>query len=155
MNRYHMLAAEIYGYSYANYEDHLGIGNVRYEKLMPRDARTLERAEAEGWPLEDVARKLDVDTEAAAELIDAFRDAREVVDADNPAESFRRAVRQCIEAAISEGLGDKPSIERLVVQICYRAADLAFLLDLNEQPLSTYSTQLRWEPDYDDDEGPD
>lgn len=47
MDRLKLLAAEIYGYSFANYEDHLGIGNERYERLMPQTAETLETAERE------------------------------------------------------------------------------------------------------------
>jgi hypothetical protein len=35
MDRYKLLAAELFGYSYDNYEDHLGIGHIRFEKLMP------------------------------------------------------------------------------------------------------------------------
>jgi hypothetical protein len=153
MNRYHLLAAEIYGYSYANYEDHLGIGNIRYEKLMPNAARTLERAEREHWPMEKVARKLKVDQEEAAELVRSFRAARDVVDAENPAESFRWAVRQCIEHALASGLRDEASVERLVTQICYRAADLAFLLKREGQPLSRYSRHLRIEPGVEYHEG--
>jgi hypothetical protein len=153
MNRYHLLAAEIYGYSYANYDDHLGIGNIRYEKLMPNDARTLERAEAEGWPIEKVARKLRVSVDDAHEFVRALRHAREVVDAENPAESFRSGVRHCIEAALAQGLGDEPSIERLVTQICYRAADLGFLLDREQKPLSHYSLHLRKEPGVEYSEG--
>ena len=146
MNRYHLLAAEIFGYSYDNYDDHLGIGNIRYEKRMPNDARTLERAVAEGWPIEKVAKKLRVSVDDAHDFVRAFHHARDVVDAENPSESFRWAVRQCIEAALSEGLGDEPSIERLVTQICYRAADLSFLLDREGTPLSRYSRHLRKEP---------
>jgi hypothetical protein len=143
MDRYHLLAAEIFGYSYANYEDHLGIDHIRYETWMPDTARTLERAEAERWPLQKVARELDLDEVQASRMIRAFRCARDVVDAQNPAESFRWAVRQCIEHAIHSGLGDEPSIERLVTQIGYRTADLAFLLDRNGETLSQYSIRLR------------
>jgi hypothetical protein len=146
VNRYHLLAAEIYGYSYANYQDHLGIGNIRYDKLMPDDARALERAVAENWPVERVARQLQVDAEAAQEALRSFRAALEVVDAENPAESFRCAVRQVIEHAIREGLRDENSVERLVTQICYRAADLGFLLKRESQPLARYSRHLRREP---------
>ena len=89
MDRYHRLAAETFGYSFANYDDHLGIGNVRYERLMPETARMLERAEAERWPIADIARELDVDEEQARKFLHAFRRAREVVDAENAAESFR------------------------------------------------------------------
>jgi len=146
MNRYHLLAAEMFGYSYANYEDHLGIGNLRYEKLMPDDARTMERAEAEGWPLAKIARKLKIKPEEAARVQRTFRCAREVVDAENAAESFRWAVRQCIEHAIAAGLRDEASVERLVKQVCYRAADLAFLLKREGKSLSQYSRRLRKEP---------
>jgi hypothetical protein len=41
MERIHLLAAEIFRYSYANYDDHLGI-NERFDTLMPRDAELLE-----------------------------------------------------------------------------------------------------------------
>jgi hypothetical protein len=116
MDRHQLLAAEIYGYSYANYRDHLGIGNVRYEKLMPASARKLERAEAEGWSVEAVARELGVDQAEAATLLRAFLRARDVVDAENPADSFRWAVRQAVETAVAEGLRDEPSVERLATQ---------------------------------------
>ena len=43
MERIHLLAAEIFSYSYAHYDDHLGI-NERFDTLMPRDAEMLETA---------------------------------------------------------------------------------------------------------------
>jgi hypothetical protein len=153
VDRYQLLAAEIHGYSYANYKDHLGIGNVRYDRLMPKVARTLERADKEGWSVERVARELKVDAEEAEDSLRAYRRARDVVDAENPAESFRWGVRQSIEHAVAEGLGDEASIERLVMQICYRAADLAYLLKQEGQSLSRYSRHLRREPDMEYYEG--
>jgi hypothetical protein len=93
LTRAQLLAAELYGYSYANYEDHLGIGNVRYERLMPRTALLLERALAESWPVAKVARKLEMDEVTAQRFIGGYRDAAEVVDAASPAESFRTSVR--------------------------------------------------------------
>jgi hypothetical protein len=100
-----------------------------------------------------VAQKLKVDAEKAADLQRAFRRACDVIDAENPAESFRWAVRQCVELAIAEGLRDEPSVERLVKQVCYRAADLAFLLKVEGMPLSRYSRHLRKEPGVEYDEG--
>ena len=147
MDRYHLLAAEIFAYSFANYEDHLGIGNMRYEELMPDDARTLERAEHERWPVERLAQALEVTLDEAAAFQRRFLRARDIVDAKNPAESFRWGVRHSIERAVAEGLRDEASIERLVKQICYRAADLAFLLDREGTRLSRYSRQLRREGD--------
>ena len=43
LSRSQLLAAEIFGYSYAKYVDHLGIGNIRFDKLMPDDAIKLDR----------------------------------------------------------------------------------------------------------------
>jgi len=146
VNRAQLLAAEIFGYSFANYADHLGIGNVRYERLMPEDAETLETAEREGWPASQIAVALEVDVERAEGLLVAFQRAREVVDAENPAEAFRNGVRFSIWHALEEGLHDPESIEKLVTQICYRAADLAFLLEREGKTLSRYSRHLRREP---------
>jgi Mn-dependent DtxR family transcriptional regulator len=41
MNRTQLLAAEVFNYSYANYQDHLGI-NERFDRLMPETVTTLE-----------------------------------------------------------------------------------------------------------------
>ncbi|MEX2410465.1 MAG: hypothetical protein WD607_03680 [Candidatus Paceibacterota bacterium] len=44
---------------------------------------------------------------------------------------------------MSEGLKSDTDVEKLVAQICYRAADLSYLLDLRNQKLSEYSEELR------------
>src|ERR1051326_8050719 len=93
MTREQLLAAEIYGYSFANYQDHLGIGNVRYERLMPDTVRTLEQAAKQNWPVSRIAEVLNVDIDEAEELTAALKRARQVVDSENPAELFRNAVR--------------------------------------------------------------
>ena len=153
LSRAQLLAAEIFGYSYANYVDHLGIGNIRFDKLMPTDAIKLEKAVAEDWPLSRVAQELETDTDNAADLMSATRDAFKVVEAENSAEAFRNAVRQVVERAVTEGFDESDAIENLVTQICYRAADLAYLLKAEGQHLSRYSRHLRREGDvgYDDD----
>jgi hypothetical protein len=153
VNRVQLLAAEIFGYSFANYEDHLGIGNVRYERLMPEAAETLETAERQGWPATKIAEALEVDVERAEELIKAYQRAHKIVDAENPAEAFRNGVRFSILDAMDEGLRDLESVEKLVMQICYRAADLAFLLERESKILSEYSRHLRREPGVQYDEG--
>ena len=148
MTRRQLLAAEIFGYSYANYMNHLGIGNIRFDSLMPKDADKLERAVAENWNLDRVARELDVDADTAASLLSSTRDAIEVVDAKNPAEAFRIAVRQVVRRATTEGINDDESIEQLVEQICYRASDLGYLLKRDGIHLSRYSRHLRRERDH-------
>jgi hypothetical protein len=153
VDRLKLLAAEIYGYSFANYEDHLGIGNERYERLMPQTAETLETAEREGWSASKIAEELDVDVEQAEQLLEAFERARDIVDAENPAEAFRHGVRFSIMDALDDGLHGPEAIEKLVTQICFRAADLAVLLEQEGEPLSRYSRHLRREPDVEYDEG--
>jgi catechol 2,3-dioxygenase-like lactoylglutathione lyase family enzyme len=153
VTREQLIAAEIFGYSFDNYADHLEIGHVRYEEMMPKTVRTLERAATEGWPSSKVAALLEIDIEDANELIAAFDQARQVVDAENPAEMFRNAVRFSIQNAVEEGVADSESIEKLVTQICYRAADLGFILKAKGERLSRYSEHLRKEPDVEYGEG--
>jgi hypothetical protein len=145
MNRIQLLAAETFHYSYDNYADHVGV-NVRFDRLMPDTVRTLEKAADEQWPLDRIARELDVDSETAKNLLESFERARLIVDAKSPAESFRTGVRFSIQDAVAEGLGDDKTIETLVTQICYRAADLSYLLKQQDRPLSDYSQELREEP---------
>ena len=146
MERIHFLAAEIFSYSYANYDGHLDI-NERFDTLMPRDAELLETALKKEWPIEKVAQELDTSTENAPKFLLAVKDALEVVDAENPAESFRNGVRQSIEVALKDGLAGTEAIESLVTQICYRAADLGFVLDKKGHHLSQYSRHLRKDPE--------
>ena len=81
-----------------------------------------------------------------------YQEAKEIVDAPTSVEAFRRGVRYSIQHAVEEGVKDEATIERLVTQICYRAADLAFRLDMEEKPLSNYSEELREETEYDREE---
>ena len=151
LDHYQLLAAEIYGYSFASYRDHLGIKDIRYEEVMPSAAAVLERAVQENWPVSRVAQELypgEQLTEQEAEgFLNACKDASQVLGAENPAEAFRNGVRQSIQRAVKNGLTDDESMEELIKQICYRAADLAVLLDMESQPLSRYSRHLRREPD--------
>ena len=153
LTRAQLIAAEVFGYSFDNYEDHLGIGNPRYERLMPESAMVLEQAVSESWPIVRVAARLNASEQSAGELLAAYRRAIAVIDAENPAESFRNAVRFSVQDAVSGQLSSEAAIEKLVTQICYRAADLAYLLDTRGERLSRYSRHLRKEPDVDYHEG--
>ena len=150
MKRKHFLAAEVFGYSYAHYADHLGIGNMRFEQLIPQQIATLERAEREGWDDARLAKALEVAPEEVAAWRTSFRQAQAIVDAPHPAEAFRRGVRSSVEDAVKDGLRDGATIERLVVQICFRAADMGYLLDQEGKRLSAYSQALRDETAIDD-----
>lgn len=147
MDRIQLLAAEIFNYSYDNYAEHLGIGNDRFDKLMPQDVTLLEKAEKENWSAQEVSQHLEIPLEQVPTLQDSYRKARSIIDAPNPSESFRKAVQYCIEFAVKQGLGDEESCERLTRQICYRVADLGFLLNERNEPLHKYSRHLRKEPD--------
>jgi hypothetical protein len=148
MSRRQLLAAETFHYSYAHYADHLGC-NVRFDELMPDDVDTLERAEREGWGDARIAQALEIDEDKARFWCESYRRAKAIIDAPTPAEAFRRGVRFSIQDALEEGLADEGdeqlpvAIERLVVQICFRAADLGFLLDMTGLRLSEYSKELR------------
>jgi hypothetical protein len=142
MDREHLLAAEVFGYSYANYDDHLG-GNVRFDEMMPADVDTLAQDAEEGWDDERLAEALEVSEDRVASWRDAYQRAVDIVDAPSPAEAFRRGVRYSILDAVERGLADEGAIERLVTQVCYRAADLAYLLDMEGEVLSTFSKELR------------
>jgi len=143
MNRRQLLAAELHNYSYANYANHLGIGNVRFDRLMPKDVDILERAEREGWDTSRLARALEIPEERVPDWTASYQRAKDIIDAPNVAESFRRGVRYSIQHKIEQGLNDQDDIERLVIQICYRATDLAYLLGLEGKKLSDYSRDLR------------
>lgn len=147
MNRQQLLVAETFSYSYANYADHLGIGNIRFDQLMPHDIDILKKAEAEGWNKAKLAKVLDTEEENVDNLIESFKRAKDIVNAPNAAESFRRGVRYSIKYALEEGLSTKEDIEKLVMQICYRTADFAYLLDLEQKNISEYSEALRSDPD--------
>ena len=146
MNHTQLLAAELFNYSYANYQNHLGI-NERFDRLMPQTVLTLEKAEREDWPLEKLAREIEVDLDRAEDLLRHHGDARKVVEAENPAAAFRNGVRQSIQVAMEIGLESAEDIEKPVRQICYCAADLADLLKVEGNTLSRYSRHLRREPD--------
>ncbi len=146
MDRKFLLAAETFNYSYNKYADKLEVMAERFTKLMPKSIDILEKAEKENWTLEKLAHTLEVDTEKAEYLRLGYDMAKDIIDTPSPAESFRRGVRHSIRYVLSDGLKSDKDIEKLVVQICYRAADLSYLLDLRNQKLSEYSKELREEP---------
>jgi len=142
MNEIQLLAAETFAYSYANYADHLGV-NLRFDKYMPNDIKTIEKIVSQGGGAEEIAAKLEIEKEAAERVLSSYLVAKEIVSADTAVESFRLGVKQSILYALEEGLNSAEDIDRLVGQICYRAADLAYLLDMEEKELSDYSEILR------------
>ena len=144
MDRIHYLAAEIFFYSYDNYDDHRG-GNLRFDRLMPEDAKLLDAALNGPIDVADLARRLEVDEDGLIALLESAKKARRIVDAPSPAAAFREAVKQSIEHAVKEGLSGANAIEALTTQICYRAADLSFVLKQREDQLSQYSAELRHE----------
>ena len=146
MKRIHKLAAEIFCYSYDNYIDHLGI-NERFDKLMPNDAQILETAIEENWSIKKIEKQLGVTYEIATSLRKRAIKAIEIVDAENPAESFKIAIKRSINNALREGLNDSKSIEALVKEISYNTADLSINLRDKGHTLHQYSRHLRRDVD--------
>ena len=145
MTRIQMLAAEIFAYSFDNYANHLGIGHLRFEKLMPQTARDLEQAEKEGWDDTRLAKAIEIPLVDVPAWRRRYRDALKIVDAKSPAEGFRNGVRQSLVRDLEKYSLSDAEIEDIVKQICYRAADLSYVLDDREQQLSDYSKELRRE----------
>ncbi|WP_340105096.1 hypothetical protein [Rhodohalobacter sp. 8-1] len=143
MDRKYLLAAEAFNYSYNKYADKLDIRAKRFSQYMPDDIVILEKAERDNWSFEQLAEALEMEPEKVEFLLRGYERAKDIIDAPSPAESFRRGVRHSIRYAIKEGLESDEDIEKLVVQICYRAADLSYLLDIKNQKLSEYSEELR------------
>ncbi len=149
MERKHFLAAEVYGYSYDSYAGHLEIENLRFTSLMPKDIETLQQALDEDWDDARLAQALEIDQDKAEFWRQLYRDALDIIDAQSRVQAFRTAVRISVRNALSEGLSGDDTIERLVTQICYRVADLSYLLDQEGSPLSKYAEQLREETEAD------
>ena len=155
MKRIHYLAAEIFFYSYDNYDAHLGI-NPRFDQQMPKQARILDQAldKAEAGEqeidLSVLGRKLDLDEELTIDFLNRAKNARRIVDADSPAAGFREAVRQCIVLANTSSESESEDydketdpVEQLSEQICYRLADLSYLLKQRGERVEQYSEELR------------
>ena len=141
MDTRHLLAAETFAYSYANYADHMD--NPRFADRMPEDIDILAQADREQWDDHMLGARLEVDEATAADLRERYRRACEVVNAPNAEESFRRGVHCTIQDALEAGLTKRDDIDDLVTQICYRAADFAYLLDLEGKSISAYEEMLR------------
>lgn len=142
MERYKLLAAELLGCTYASYQAQVGVGNPKYDRLMPRHARTLDQARQQNWPLEQVAHKLDIDAQQAKVDLEKFDAAKKVVDAPNPAEAFREAVRQLLQPMCA----DSKKLDELVCKVCFRASDMGVLLEHRGETLNRYSLHLRRDP---------
>jgi hypothetical protein len=145
MTRDHLLAAEIFAYSFADYAKNLQDGHIRFKEEMPNTVRNLEKAENENWPDEDLATAINMDMAKTLLWKKRFRHALEVVDAPDPVTAFRNAVRQSIANELGRHqLGDA-ELESAVTQVCFRTADLSFVLDMGQMNLSDCSVDLRSE----------
>ncbi len=152
LKRIHLLAAEIFSYSYDNYDDHVGV-NERFDRIMPDMAGALEKAVNQNWPKKKVAQAIDVPEKDVDMWLGKTRDALRIVDAADPAELFRNGVRQSLKNALENGFQSDEDREKLVTQICYRVADLSLLLKQEGDQLFQYSRHLRKEPGVEYEDG--
>lgn len=141
LTRRQRIAAELFAYSYANYSDHLG--NARFTRYMPKDVEFLERAVAEKWDHGRIAKKLDVEPERVPQLLERLKDAIKIVDAENASESFRESVRQQLRGLLADKVTDEEELDKIVIQMCYCAADMGCLLEWEGKCLVDYSEWLR------------
>ena len=145
MDRSKYLASEIFSYSYQNYANHLGIGHARYEKLMPDDAATLERAEKGGWSDERVSKELECDLEEAKRFRQRHAEAVAIVDSSTPASGLREALRQSFDAVLGDRRVPDHEIEGYIDQACYRVSDFIFRMQDEGKDWKTASDELREE----------
>ncbi len=143
MDRIYLLAAEMFNYSYDKYADSVEFGKERFTKMMPKDARVTEEAELNRWSDDKLAEELDCSKDEAIALRDSYRSAVEIIDQDNLASLFRKGVTASIQYAIQQGLKNEDEINQLAEQICYRAADLSYLLTTEGKELRDISENLR------------
>jgi hypothetical protein len=156
LDRRERLAAEVFGYSYIHYAERVEM-NARFSDYMPEQIDILEQAERDDWADPDLAREMEIEQDAVPSWRQSLREAVQIVDAPTAAESFLRGVRLSIQHALEDGLEDEDSIDDLVGEIGYRAADLSYLLDAQGQLLSEYADELRGldsssEEDWDEDD---
>jgi len=149
MNTNQLLAAELFNYSYDNYADHVAVDNLRFTEYMPEDVEKLQKAERGNWSHERIAQELEIEESKVDEWLESFKRAKDIVFAENASESFRESVKYSIKDALQEGGKTEEEIDDLVIQICYRAADLGYLLELEGKRLSDYSKWLRRKKDVD------
>jgi hypothetical protein len=146
LERKHMLAAEIYGYSYTYYAEHLELGNARFTHMMPGDVEILERAEQEDWDDDRLAQELGVPEDKVELWRQMYAESKSIVDAGDPSACFQQALTLSIQSVLQNAGLDEFTIERLTARICYRVADLGFQLDEEGKKLSDYSRELRQKP---------
>ena len=149
MTEQEILAAELYNYSYNNYADHIEVGNERFTRLMPETVRKFEAVEREKWSRSRIAEELEIEEKEVDRWLENFKRAKDIVFAKNASESFRCSVKYIVKYALARGLDTDEAVDDLVIQICYRAADLGYLLDLEGKNLSDYSDWLCREKDVD------
>ncbi len=149
MKRVHYIAAEVFGYSYDNYQDHLEGGNACFTRYMPDDISTLERAAGESWDRKRLAKALAIGEDKVEGWLRACREGKDSVDTPDPVQAFRKGVGYSIKHALEGGLEDEDSIQRLITQICYRVADLGSLIKHSGKQLADYSEKLRDETEAD------
>ena len=149
MTRDQMLAAEVFSYSFDNYANHLGIGNLRFEKYMPETVRHIAKAESEKWSDQRLAEAIEVDISDVSKWRERYRNALEIVDAATPATAFRNGVRQSLARELVRHQLSDAELESAVTQVCYRASDLSYILRHQREPLSKYSEELRRDVDQD------
>jgi hypothetical protein len=110
---------------------------------MPETFDILDRAQNEGWNDAQLAKAMEIEEKDVVTWRKRYQQAVDIINAPNAAESFRRGVRYSIKYAVEEGLETEEDFDQLATQICYMAADLAVLLEIEDKQLSDYSRELR------------
>jgi DNA-directed RNA polymerase specialized sigma subunit len=144
MNRIQYLSAEIYGYSYDNYQEKVEMRHVRFTKYMPQTIKILEKAELKPISDADLAKKLEIEIDKIEEWKEVYKSAKMVVDAGNAGDSFKIGIKETVKNFVEEEKMNEEKINELVEQILYRTADFGFLLKRENKEISDYSEMFRF-----------
>ncbi len=135
LTRKELLAAETFDYGYVQYRDYQsGSGDS-----WLNDIDTLERAEREGWEPSRIAQATNICEGDLWHYLRNFRDGKKIVNAPNPAEGFRRAVRCAIQSNLEFGTFDE---EILVSYFGRRMSDLGYCVDMEGRSITYYLSEL-------------
>ncbi|MGK7396769.1 MAG: hypothetical protein ACNS62_19490 [Candidatus Cyclobacteriaceae bacterium M3_2C_046] len=137
MDKYKLLAAEMNGFRYADYYNHLG--NLHFDTILPNEVKRLEKAAQENWSDDQISRELKLDREVARKKLRKYKLAKKLIESPGLAEFLRRSLRETLKtcASISE-----EEQEQMVENICQRMTDLGFMLERRNQQLHELTPDL-------------
>lgn len=144
MKKIHYLAAELFGYSYDNYEEKVSMNHIRFTKYMPETVKIFRKAYTEDWDDQLLAKKAEIDLENISIWREKYLNAVKIIEAGSPDKQLEAGLDVSIRIAIESGLNSDEQIGELIEQIKYRFCDFGNLIKHENRSLSEYSDYFRY-----------